>query len=57
MVSAATLTGHDVRTVAQAGWSSFENRELLRVAATAFDVITADQNLDFNKTPRPFRWL
>jgi hypothetical protein len=41
------LTGHEVRTVAQVGWASFENGELLRAAATRFDVLlTADQNLE-----------
>jgi hypothetical protein len=46
------LTGHDVRTVAQAGWTSFENGKLLRVAATRFDVlVTADQNLEFQQNP------
>ena len=41
------LTGHAVRTVGQAGWASFKNGVLLRLAAQDFDVlITADQNLE-----------
>jgi hypothetical protein len=45
------LTGHDVRTVAQEGWISFENGDLLRVSAARFDVlVTADQNLEFQRT-------
>lgn len=50
------LTGHDVRTVIQEGWKSFENGALLRVAAERFDVLlTADQNLEFqqNQTTLP----
>jgi hypothetical protein len=41
------LAGHEVRTVAAAGWSGIENGELLRLAAERFDVlITADRNLE-----------
>ena len=44
------ITGHVVRTVAQEGWASVENGELLRESATRFDVlITADQNLEFQQ--------
>ena len=44
------LVGHTVRTVGQAGWASFKNGVLLRLAATAFDVlITSDQNLEFQQ--------
>ena len=46
------LTGHDVRTVAQEGWASFENGDLLRVSGARFDVLlTADQNLEFQQNP------
>ena len=39
------LTGHDVRTVTQAGWSGIKNSELLRLAAQGYDaVLTVDQN-------------
>ena len=42
------LVGHTVRTVGQAGWTSFKNGVLLALAANEFDVlITADQNLQF----------
>src|SRR6266542_4012666 len=41
---------HEVSTVAEAGWSGVENGELLRLAATRFDIfITADQNLQFQQ--------
>jgi hypothetical protein len=44
------LPGHAVKTVAQMGWSSLENGELLRRAADQFDVfVTADQNLQFQQ--------
>lgn len=44
------MTNHEVATVAQAGWSGKKNGELLRLAATRFDVfITADQNLQYQQ--------
>jgi predicted nuclease of predicted toxin-antitoxin system len=44
------FAGHEVSTVAEAGWSGVENGELLRLAATRFDVfVTADQNLQFQQ--------
>jgi predicted nuclease of predicted toxin-antitoxin system len=44
---ARLLAGHDVTTVVEAGWASFENGALLRAATATFDVlITADQNLE-----------
>ena len=47
---ARLLTGHEVRTVAQEGWASFENGDLLRVSAERFDVlVTADRNLEFQQ--------
>ena len=37
------FAGHEVVTVAEAGWSGFENGDLLRLAATCFDIfVTAD---------------
>ena len=46
------LTGHYVRTVAQEGWASFENGELLQASAARFDVLlTADQNLEHQQNP------
>lgn len=44
------LSSHAVKTVAEMGWSSVENGELLRRAADQFDVfVTADQNLQFQQ--------
>lgn len=45
---ARAMAEHEVRTVAQMGWSSTENGELLRLAATAGfgALITADRNLE-----------
>ena len=44
------LVGHAVQTVGQAGWASFKNGVLLRLASADFDVlITADQNLEFQQ--------
>ena len=45
------LVGHDVRTVAQLGWSGTKNGELLRrAAADGFRVlVTADQNLEYQQ--------
>ena len=44
---AASLSGHEVRTVAAVGWSGKDNGELLRLAADSFDVLlTADRNLE-----------
>ena len=42
--------GHEVVTVVEAGWSGVENGELLRLAATRFDIfVTADQNLQYQQ--------
>ena len=39
------LSGHEVSTVAEAGWAGVKNGELLRLAATRFDVLlTVDRN-------------
>ncbi len=44
------LTGHDVRTVAEMGWSGLTNGVLLNEAATEFEaVLTADQNIEFQQ--------
>lgn len=44
------LAGHDVSTVAQQGWASLSNGDLLRRAADTFDVmLTADQNIEFQQ--------
>lgn len=44
------LTGHDVRTVTQMGWTSLSNGALLRQAAPTFDaLLTADQHIEFQQ--------
>lgn len=46
----ALLTGHDVRTVTEMGWTSLSNGALLRQAAPLFDaLLTADQNIEFQQ--------
>ena len=40
------LPGHEVKTVAEAGWTGAKNGELLRLGARQFDVLlTVDSNL------------
>ena len=47
---ARDFIGHEVSTVAQMGWKSKENGELLALAAKAFDVfVTTDRNLSFQQ--------
>jgi len=47
---AAEITGHEVKTVPQAGWASTANGELLALAETQFDVfVTVDRNLSFQQ--------
>lgn len=44
------LTGHEVVTVVEAGWSGVRNGELLRLASISFDLfVTADQNLQYQQ--------
>jgi len=44
------LQGHDVKTVAESGWSGVKNGELLRLAASRFDVLlTVDRNLEYQQ--------
>ncbi len=44
------LTGHEARTVQQAGWAGTGNGELLRRAAGRFDVlVTGDRNLEYQQ--------
>jgi hypothetical protein len=44
------ISGHEVTTVVLAGWSGKKNGELLRLAATRFEVfVTADRNLSFQQ--------
>ena len=43
-------SGHEVRTVPEAGWSGKKNGELLRLAEQEFDVfVTVDQNLRYQQ--------
>ena len=45
------IPGHEVRTVAEVGWAGVKNGDLLRLAATAFDVlITVDRNLEYQQS-------
>jgi|SRR5579863_721736 len=45
------IPGHEVKTVAEAGWAGVKNGELLRLAATAFDLmITVDRNLEYQQS-------
>ena len=45
------IPDHEVRTVAEAGWAGVKNGELLRLAATAFDVlITVDRSLEYQQS-------
>ncbi len=40
------LPGHQVKTVAEAGWAGVKNGELLQLAAREFDLlVTVDSNL------------
>jgi predicted nuclease of predicted toxin-antitoxin system len=42
------LTGHDVKSARQMGWSEIKNGQLLKLAASAFDVfVTVDKNLSY----------
>jgi hypothetical protein len=44
------LTGHEVRTVVEAGWTGVKNGALLRAADGRFDVLlTVDQGLEFQQ--------
>jgi predicted nuclease of predicted toxin-antitoxin system len=44
------LSGHEVMTVREMGWSGVENGDLLRLAETNFDVfITVDRNLQYQQ--------
>ena len=49
----SSLADHEVRTVGRMGWSGKKNGELLRLAATRFDVfVTVDQNLAYQQEVR-----
>jgi predicted nuclease of predicted toxin-antitoxin system len=47
------LSGHEVRTVQEAGWESLTNGALLQRAEQEFDVfLTADKNLKYQQNLR-----
>ncbi|OFV97489.1 MAG: hypothetical protein A3H94_00335 [Acidobacteria bacterium RIFCSPLOWO2_02_FULL_60_20] len=49
------LPGHDVRTVPEMGWASFQNGALLAAASGKFDVlVTTDQRLSFQRNVSTF---
>ncbi len=49
------LTGHEVLTVTERGWSGVENGELLALAEAEFDVfLTVDQNLKYQQNLASF---
>ncbi|MBC7770740.1 MAG: DUF5615 family PIN-like protein [Phycisphaerales bacterium] len=44
------LTGQDVKTAREMGWTTIKNGELLRLVAAQFDVfVTVDRNLSFQQ--------
>src|SRR5882757_620401 len=44
------LPGHEVKTVAEAGWAGVKNGELLQLAASQFDLLlTVDRNLEYQQ--------
>ena len=46
----AELSGHEVSTVAEAGWAGVKNGALLQRAATRFEVLlTVDRNLEYQQ--------
>jgi uncharacterized protein DUF5615 len=47
----AELPGHDVKTVAEAGWAGVKNGALLQLAGTQFDVLlTVDRALEYQQS-------
>ena len=50
------LQGHEVRTVPEMGWASFENGVLLAVASGKFEVlVTTDQRLNYQQNVSSFQ--
>jgi hypothetical protein len=44
------LLGHEVKTVAEAGWAGVKNGELLQLAARQFDLLlTVDRSLEYQQ--------
>ena len=49
----SALVGHAVQTVGRMGWAGKKNGELLRAAATKFDVlVTVDRSLTYQQDVR-----
>lgn len=49
------FTGHEVLTVAEAGFKGLKNGQLLRAAAVQYDVlVTVDQNLQYQQNLKTF---
>lgn len=49
------LPDHEVKTVPEAGWTGKKNGDLLRLAASAFDVLlTVDASLEFQQNMSGF---
>src|SRR5439155_1133950 len=47
---ARDISGHEVRTARQKGWTTINNGELLALASGQFDVfVTVDRNLSFQQ--------
>jgi len=50
------ITGHDVKTTRQMGWTAIKNGELLALASAHFDAfVTIDGNLAFQQDVRGLR--
>jgi predicted nuclease of predicted toxin-antitoxin system len=44
------LVGHETSTVPQCGWAGIKNGQLLKLAASRFDVfMTTDQNIEYQQ--------
>jgi predicted nuclease of predicted toxin-antitoxin system len=44
------ISGHEVKTARQMGWTAVKNGELLQLASDSFDVfVTVDRNLSFQQ--------
>lgn len=49
------LSGHDVRTVPEAGWAGMQNGELLEKASESYDAfVTIDANLPYQQVLERF---
>ena len=47
------LHGHKITTVTEHGWKGVKNGELLKLAASEFDLfLTVDKNLSFQQNPK-----